>query len=85
MVQRSGRLRAGLSPDLISEQVLMRSLKTRGRLTRGRGMTKQQRLLRLLSMTACADINQEKQDLTGVNYSTGERQSRDRKDTLPVL
>ena len=39
VVRRSDRLWAGLSSDLVIEQVLMRSMKTSGGLTRGRGMT----------------------------------------------
>ena len=73
VVRRSDRLWAGLSSDLIIEQVLMRSLKTSGGLTRGRGLTERQRLLWLLSMPACAEINQAMQELTGVNYNTGEQ------------
>ena len=38
VTRRSDRQWAGLSTDLIIEQVLMRSLKTSGGLTRGRGM-----------------------------------------------
>ena len=37
-VQRGSRLWVGLSTDVVIEQVLMRSLKTSGGLTRGRGM-----------------------------------------------
>ena len=93
VVRRSDRHWAGLSSDLIIEQVLMRSMKTSGGLTRGRGMTEQQRLIWLLSMPACADVNKAMQELTGVNYNTGEqnkditvaRQARDWKDTLTVL
>ena len=93
VIRRSNRLWAGLSSDLIIEQVLMRSLKTSGGLTRGRGMTEHQRLLWLLSRPACAEVNQAMQELTGVNYNTGEqnkdmtaaRQARDWKDTLTVL
>ena len=48
VIQRSNRLWAGLSSDLIIEQVLMRSLKTSGGLTQGRGMMEHQRLLWLL-------------------------------------
>ena len=56
-------------------------------------MTEQQRLLWLLSMPACAEVNQVMQELTGVNYNTGEqnkdmsktRQARDWKDTLAVV
>ena len=54
VIRRSDRLWAGLSSDLIIEQVLMRSMKTSGGLTRGRGMAEQQRLLWLLSKPACA-------------------------------
>ena len=55
VVRRSDRPWAGLSTDLVIEQVLMRSLKTSGGLTRGRGFTEQQRLIWLLSMPACAE------------------------------
>ena len=93
VIRRSDRLWAGLSADLVIEQVLMRSMKTSGGLTRGRGMTEQQRLLWLLSMPACAEVNQAMEALTGVNFNTGEqnrdmteaRQARDWKDTLSVL
>uniref|UniRef100_A0A0L8IHH8 Tesmin/TSO1-like CXC domain-containing protein n=1 Tax=Octopus bimaculoides TaxID=37653 RepID=A0A0L8IHH8_OCTBM len=44
-VVRSDRSWAGLAPDLVIEQVLMRILKTSGGFTRGRGMTETQRLL----------------------------------------
>ena len=57
VVQRSNRLWAGLSTDLVIEQVLMRSLKTSGGLTRGGGMTERQQVIWLLFMLACAEIN----------------------------
>ena len=93
VIQRSNRLWEGLSSDLVIEQVLMRRLKTSGGLTQGRGMTENQRLLWLLSRPAYAEVNQVMQELTGVNYNTGEqnkdmtaaRQARDWKDTLTVL
>ena len=53
---------AGLSLDLVNEQVLMRSMKTNGGLTRGRGMTEQQRLISL-SMPACGEVNRAMQEL----------------------
>ena len=89
MVGRSDRLWAGLSVDLIIEQVLMRSMKTSGGFTKGRGMTEQQHVTWLLAMPACAEVNNAMQELTGVNYNTGEqnkdmtdaRQARDLKDT----
>ena len=39
VVRRSDRYCAGLSTDLIIEQVLMRSIKTSGGLTHGKGLT----------------------------------------------
>lgn len=63
VVRRSNRHWAGLPMDLVIEQVLMRSLKTSGELTRGRGMTEQQRLIWLLSMPACAETNRSTQEL----------------------
>ena len=93
VVRRSNRLWEGLSTDLVIEQVLMRSLKTSGGLTRGRGMTERQRVIWLLSMPACAEMNRAMLELTGVSYSTGEqnkdmtksRQARDMKDTRTLL
>jgi len=93
LVRRSGPYLAGLSTNLVIEQVLMRSLKTSGGLTRGRGMTEQQRLTWLLAMPTCAETNRAMQELTGVLYDSGEqnkdmtdaRMKRDMKDTLDVL
>lgn len=93
VVRRSDRYWAGLSTDLIIEQVLMRSLKSTGGLTRGSGMTESQRLVWLLSTPACAQINCAMQDLTSVTYATSEqhkdvskaRLERDMSDTLEVL
>ena len=93
VVQRSDRYWAGLSTDLVIEQVLMRSLKTNGGLTRGRGMTEQQCLTWLLAMPTCAETNRAMQEFTGVLYDsreqnkdmTNSRMKRDMKDTLDVL
>ena len=64
VVRWSDHLWAGLSVDLIIEQVLVRSMKTSGGLTRGRGMMELQRLTWLLSMPACAGED----TLTVLNY-----------------
>ena len=93
VIRRSDRYWAGLSTDLVIEQVLMRSLKTNGGLTRGRGMTEQQRLVWSLSMPACGEMNKTMQELTGVSYNSGEqnkdltqaRQACDWKDTKILL
>ena len=58
VLRRSDRYWAGLSTYLIIEQVLMRSVKTHGGLTRGRGMTEIQRLVWVLPMPACANVNE---------------------------
>ena len=88
VVRRSNRQWAGLSTDLVIEQELMRSLKTSGGLTRGGGMSENQRNIWVLSRPACVQVNSVMQQLTGVYQSTGEqnkdlspsRQSRDWKD-----
>ncbi len=51
----------------------MRTLKTTGGLTRGRGMTEQQRLTWVMAMPACAQFNKIMQDVTGINYNTREK------------
>ena len=45
VIRRSDRFWTGLSPDLVIEQILMRSLKISGDLTRGRGMSERQRAI----------------------------------------
>ena len=72
VIRRSDRYWAGLSTDLVIEQALMRSLKTTGGLTRGTGMSETQRLVWLLSMPMCAEINNTMQALSGIEYSTSE-------------
>ena len=92
-MRRSNRYWAGLSTDLIIEQVLMRSVKTHGGLTRGKGFTETQRLVWVLSMPACANINNAMQSFTGVSYETSDqhkdlskaRQTRDVSDTLALV
>lgn len=93
VVRRSERYWAGLSTDLIIEQVLMRSVKTTGGLTRGRGMTENQRLVWLLSMPACAEVNNSMQELTETRYATSmqhkdlskTRLTRDETDSRNIL
>ena len=55
------------------EQVLMRSIKTHGGLTRGNGMTENQRLVWVLSMSVCASINETMQKFSGVSYETSDQ------------
>ena len=93
VVRRSDRYWGGLFTDLIIEQVLMRSVKTHGGLTRGKGMTETQRLLWVMSMPACANMNDAMQKFTGVSYETSDqhkdisnaRQARNVNDTLNLI
>jgi len=88
-VIRSDRYWARLSTDLVIEQVLMRSLKSVGVLTRGRGSTDAQRALWILSRPATSEVNEAMQTFCGTQYTTSEQHSdthmaarnRDRKDT----
>ncbi|KAG1697184.1 hypothetical protein GQR58_006011 [Nymphon striatum] len=90
---RSDRYWRGLSTDLIIEQVLMSSVKSRGGMTRGRGMDETQRLVWLLGMPACAQVNLAMQTLTGVQCHSSEQhkdmgktwKKRDMKDAYKLL
>ena len=96
VVRRTERPFAGISTDLAIEQVLMRSIKSNGGLTRGTGFGEHERLVWLMCMPACAEIHQAMQDITGVNYLSSEqhvqhsdqspaRQKRDSKDIKVIL
>ena len=93
VVRRSDRFWAGLSPDLVIEQVLMRSMKTSGGLTRDRGMTETQRLVWLMAQPVCAEVNNAMQQLTGVQYNRSEqhkyltkaRQGKEMTDSCELL
>ena len=60
VIRRSDRYCAGVSTDLVIEQVSMRSVT--GGMTRGKGMSEYQRAKWLLSMRACAAMNVAMQD-----------------------
>ena len=91
--RRSERAWAALSTDLMIEQVIMRTLKTRVGLTRGKCMTEQHRLTWVVAMPACAEVNRAMQEFSGVKYTTSEQnkemdkaiQHRDMKDTHTLL
>ena len=69
-VRRSNRFWNGIWTDLAIEQVLMRSLKTRGGLTRGRGMTENVILTWVHTMHACAQVHNAMTQLTGNHHKT---------------
>ena len=68
VVRRSDRFWEGLSTDLIIEQVLMRSLKTSGGLTRGTGFKEIQRNTWLFSRSICSAVNLAMQKFTDTFY-----------------
>ena len=78
---------------LIIEQVLMRSLKTTGGLTRSNGMTEQKRVTWLLSTPASAQASYAMQDLVGIQCEHSDqtkvmsetRQKRDVEVTVVIL
>ena len=70
-IRRTNKLWAGLWPDLVIEQVLMRSIKNRGGLTRGRGMSESVIMLWIRSMHNCGDIHQEMSSITRNVHSMG--------------
>ena len=57
VVRRTVKFWVGLCPDFVIEQVLMCSLKSRGGLTRGRGMSPSVRVLWVHSMHSCGSIH----------------------------
>ena len=93
VVRRSDRLWAGLGADLVIEQVLMRSLKSRSGLTRGSGLTEIQRTTWLLSMPLCSTYNLAMQEYTRVLLESSEqhkemresRRTRDGNDIKKVV
>ncbi|MES9882369.1 MAG: hypothetical protein ABW185_15970 [Sedimenticola sp.] len=92
-VRRSDRLWAGLWTDLVIEQVMMRSLKSRGGLTRGRGMTESVRQQWVYSLHACAAVHDAMSSLTGKQHTTSEqhvdfgkaRREHDWKDMVKIM
>ena len=63
-IRRSVRYWAGLRTDLCIEQILMRSTKARGGLTRGRGMTESVRHQWVYAMHHCAAVHEAMTSLT---------------------
>ena len=92
VIRRTDNYWAGISSDLAIEQVLIRSIKTTGGLTRGRGMNECQRALWILSMPDCATVNYAMQSVTATNFYSSDqhkeegiiRQKRDTKDTMTI-
>ena len=67
-VRRSDRFWSGLWTELIIEQVMVKSIKNRGGLTRGRGMTESVRIL-----CKCAEIHEAMTSVTNLAHRTSEQ------------
>ena len=72
-IRRTDKFWAGLWPDLVIEQVLMRSLKNRGGLTRGRGMSPAVRMVWIRSMHMCSEIHKAMTTMTDHHHTTSEQ------------
>ena len=87
-IRRSESFWAGLWGDFVIEQVMMRSIKSTGGLTRGRGLTESTRQLWFGSLHRCADVHNAMSTLTGSYRKTSEQDvdltkyhmNRDNKD-----
>ncbi len=73
MLRRSNHYWAGLSTDLVIEEVPVRSIKTSRGLTRGTGMTQTQTNVLLLSLPSHAHANDVMKEFCGVRYETSEK------------
>ena len=73
MIRRSKRFWAGLWPDLVIEQELMRSLKSRGGLTRGKGFTSNVRMLWVCMMHFCSSVHNSMTSLTNHFHATSDQ------------
>ena len=91
-INRSGSPGAGCWSDLVIEQTLMRSLKSSGGRTRGRGISDSVLAKWVCGSSAAAAICSSVEDFSGLVFSSGEqhvdfrvsRQNRDEKDRLTV-
>ena len=73
VVRRSNRYWAGLWADLIIEQVMMRTIKSRGGLTSGRGMTDYVKMLWVASMHRCSEVHEAMTSVTQLQHQTSEQ------------
>jgi len=72
-IRRTDRYGTSWSTDLVTEQGLMRSLKTTAGLPRGTDMSETQCIVWLLSMPMCAELNNVMQALGGIANSTSQQ------------
>ena len=72
-IRRTERSWAGLFSDLVIEQVMMRSIKSSGGLTRGRGFNETTRNQWVLTAHQCAAINESMSQLTNAQHTSSDQ------------
>ena len=93
VIRHNDRVSAGIWPDLTIEQVMMKSLKSKGGLTHGKGLTEGVRTLWVYSMHASASYQDSMSSLTKQKNETSHqhaelgqsRMRRDHKDLQKVM
>ena len=73
VIRRSDKYWGGLWADLVIEQVLMRTIKSRGGLTSGRGMSDYVKMLWVGSMHWCSEVHESMTSLTCLQHQTNEQ------------
>ena len=92
VIRRSEKMWCGIAADLSIEQTLMRSIKSTGGLTRGRGMNEVSRSVWLLSTPVTSEVSDKIRQVTNVDTNTGaehterseSRRNRDISDAKQV-
>ena len=92
-IRRADKFWAGLWSDLIIERTLMRTIKNRGGLTRGRGFTEAVRLLWVHTMHKCSAVHDAMSEIIDSKHETSEqhielgksRVSRDNIDLNKII
>ena len=72
-VRRNDRYWTGLWTDLTIEQVMMRTIKSRSGLTRGRGMGESIRILWIYSMHRCSQVHESMTRFTEFQHTTSDQ------------
>jgi hypothetical protein len=93
IVRRTNRNWAGIPPDLLIEQTLMRTIKSSAGLTHGSGMSEMQRTTWLLAMPVTSEYKLAMQSLTDIKFKSSEqhkeltttRLARDNADTSRLI
>ena len=81
-IQRTDRFWAGLWYDLVIEQFMMKTLKNRGGLTRGRGMVESTCNLWVGTMNKCSEVHHTMESVTRQRQQSNEQHVH--RETSPI-